>query len=103
VTHQRCGDTSRGWRPCQARRCPPRQLLPPLKPSGRFKWAYPAGDTGIYLSLADAVVQTGDTGTAEIQVHCDGPNLGSAGGPTLQPLGAIARMHHQGLLVEGFC
>ena len=82
---------------------PPRKLLPPLKPSGRFKWAYPAGDTGIYLSLADAVVQTGDTGTAEIQVHCDGPNLGSAGGPTLQPLGAIARLHYQGLLVEGFC
>jgi len=74
---------------------PPRQLLPPLKPSGRFKWAYPVGDTG-YLSLADAVVQTGDMGTAEIQLYCDGPNLGSAGGPTLQPLGAIARLHYQG-------
>ena len=80
----------------------PRQLLPPFNASGRFKWAYPVGDTGIYLSLADAGAQTGDKRTAEVQVHCDGPNLGSAGGPTLQPLGAIALLHYQGLLAEGF-
>ena len=80
----------------------PGQLLPPLKPSGRFKGAYPVANTGIYLSLNDAVAQTGDKRTAEIQVHCDGPNLGSAGGPTLQPLGAIALLHYQGLLAEGF-
>ena len=76
--------------------------LKPQRPRICHKWAYPVGDVGIYLSLADAVIQTGDTGTAEIQVHCDGPNLGSAGGPTLQPLGAIARLHYQGLLIEGF-
>ena len=35
-------------------------------------------------------------------MYCDGPNLGSAGGPTLQPLGAIARLHYRGLLAEGF-
>jgi hypothetical protein len=80
----------------------PRQLLPPLKPSGRFNWAYPVADTGIYLSLNDAVDQTGDKRTAEIRVHCDGPNLGSAGGPTLQPLGAIALLHYQGRVAEGF-
>ena len=80
----------------------PGQLLPPLKPSGRFKWAYPVANTGIYLSLNDALAQTGDKRTAEIQAHCDGPNLGSAGGPTLQPLGAIALLHYQGLLAEGF-
>lgn len=80
----------------------PRGLLPPFKASGRFKWAYPVGDTGIYLSLTDAEAQAGDTRTAAVQVYCDGPNLGSAGGPTLQPLGAIALLHYQGLLAEGF-
>jgi hypothetical protein len=80
----------------------PRGLLPPFKASGRFKWACPVGDTGIYLSLTDAEVQPGDKRTAEVQVYCDGPNLGSAGGPTLQRLGAIARLHYQGLLAEGF-
>lgn len=80
----------------------PADLSPPFKPSDRFKWAYPIGDTGIYLALADAAVQTGDERAAEVQVHCDGPNLGSAGGPTLQPLGAIALLRYQGLLAEGF-
>ena len=84
------------------RQVAPRQLLPPLNASGRFKWAYPVGDTGIYLSLADAGAQAGDKRTAEVQVHCDGPNLGSGGGPTLQPLGAIALLHYQGLLAERF-
>ena len=80
----------------------PRQLLPPFKPSGCFKWAYPVGDTGSYLSLTEAVAQTGDHRTAEVQVYCDGPSLGSAGGPALQPLGAIALLHYHGLLAEGF-
>ena len=78
------------------------QLLPPFDASSRFRWAYPVGNTGIYLSLAEAAAQPGDHRAAEVQMYCDGPNLGSAGGPTLQPLGAIARLHYQGLLVEGF-
>ena len=80
----------------------PRQLLPPFKPSGCFKWAYPVANTGIYLSLTDSAAQPEEKRTAEVRVHCDGPNLGSAGGPTLQPLGSIARLHYQGLLAEGF-
>jgi hypothetical protein len=80
----------------------PRQLLPPLKPSERFNWAYPVAIAGIYLSLTDSAAQSEEKRTAEVRVHCDGPNLGSAGGPTLQPLGAIALLHYQGLLAEGF-
>jgi hypothetical protein len=38
---------------------------------------------------------------AEVQIHCKGPNLGSAGGPTLQRLGAIARLRYEGLLAGG--
>ena len=78
----------------------PRELLPPFATHGRFTWAYPVAETGIYLSLSDAEAPASDVRVAEVQVHCDGPNLGSAGGPTLQPLGAIARLHYQGLLAS---
>lgn len=74
-----------------------RELLPPLAAHGRFAWAYPAAETGIYLSLSDSEVRADDARVAEVQVHFDGPNLGSAGGPTLQPLGTIARLRYQGL------
>jgi hypothetical protein len=80
----------------------PHQLLPPLKAHGYFKWAYPVADTGIYLSLTDSSPPTEDMGTAEVQMHCDGLNLGSAGGPTLQRLGAIALLRYKGLLNKAF-
>ncbi len=78
----------------------PQELVPPLVAHGHFKWAYPVEETGIYLSLSDAEAPADDARVAEVQVHCDGPNLGSAGGPTLQPLGAIARLHYRGLLAS---
>jgi len=80
----------------------PRRLLPPLAAHGRFKWAYPVADTGICLSLREAENVGGQRRAAEVQVHCTGPNLGSAGGPTLQSLGAVARLEYEGLLEEGF-
>jgi hypothetical protein len=80
----------------------PQGLLPPLAPHGYFKWAYPIAKTGVYLSLSESEQAVSDARAAEVQLHCDGPNLGSAGGPTLQPLGAIARLRYQGLLAAGF-
>ena len=77
-----------------------RELLPPFAAHGRFTWAYPVPEAGIYLSLSDIEAPANDARVAEIQVHCDGPNLGSAGGPTLQELGAIARMRYEGLLAS---
>ena len=76
----------------------PRELLPPLAAHGIFKRAYPVGDTGIYLALSDAEASTGAGRVAEVEVLCDGPNMGSAGGPTLQSLGAVARLRYEGLL-----
>lgn len=80
----------------------PGKLLPPLKAHGIFKWAYPVSDTGIYLSLNDSAPPIEEKGIAEVQVHCEGPNLGSAGGPSLQQLGTIALIHYQGLLTQTF-
>jgi hypothetical protein len=76
----------------------PHKLLPPFKPHGVFKWAHPVPSTEIFLSLGDDERPTEDQGTAAVQLHSPGPSLGSAGGPTLQPLGAIALLAYRGLL-----
>ena len=78
----------------------PEDLLPPLKPHGVFQWAYPVPKTEILLSLNDEEGPTRDEGTAAVKIHCPGPNLGSAGGPTLQPLGAIALLTYRGVLLS---
>jgi hypothetical protein len=80
----------------------PRRLLPTFKPSGYFRWACPVGKTGIFLSFDEAEKSTRKKRMAEVQVHCQGPNLGSAGGATLQPLGAIAVLAYEGLLLGEF-
>ena len=77
----------------------PNQLLPPFKAHGHFRWAYPVVDTGLYLSLGEADAAAAGERVAEVQVHCNGPNLGAAGGPTLQSLGAVAQIRYRGLLL----
>lgn len=77
----------------------PKRLLPTLPAHGMFKWAYPIPGTKLYLSLGEDD-ETPDE-TAEVLIHCKGPNMGSAGGPTMQILGPIARLGFQGLLADG--
>jgi len=84
----------------RGREVAPVELLPPFPADGIFKRAYPVADTGIYLCLSDAEPADVDARVAEIEVLCDGPNMGSAGGPTLQSLGAVARLQYEGLLVS---
>jgi hypothetical protein len=78
----------------------PAQLKPPFEPSGRFKWAHPIPGTKLFLSLSEGETAAEEERVAEIEVHCHGPNMGSAGGPTLLALGSIARLRYQGLLFE---
>jgi len=82
----------------QGREVEPRELLPRFPVHGIFKRAYPVADSGIYLVLSDAESQADTVRMAEVEVLCDGPNMGSAGGPTLQSLGAVARIRYEGLL-----
>ena len=84
----------------RGREVEPRELLPRLAAHGIFKRAYPVADTGIYLSLSDTEPSSEAGRLAEVEVLCDGPNMGSAGGPTLQSLGAVARLRYEGLLVS---
>jgi hypothetical protein len=76
----------------------PRVLLPSFPADGYFKWAYPVPSTEIYLSLSEAEASVRLERVAEVEAHCRGPNMGSAGGPTLQPLGAVARLKYEGVL-----
>jgi hypothetical protein len=78
----------------------PRQLTPPGRVDAVFRWAHPVPGTDLYLSLGEAEEAPSEESVAEVQIHCEGPNLGSAGGPTLQQLGPIARIGYQGLLAR---
>jgi hypothetical protein len=80
------------------KRVSPRELLPSLKRDAYFRWAYPIPNTALYLGLDDPVPPSRDKGTTEVQFYSEGPNFGSGGGPTLQLLGAIARLEYQGVL-----
>jgi hypothetical protein len=84
----------------RGREVAPQELLPPFPPDGIFKRAYPVTDTGLYLSLSESETSTEAERVADVEVFCDVPNMGSAGGPTLQSLGAVARLRYEGLLVS---
>jgi hypothetical protein len=77
----------------------PKEMLPSFPADGLFKGAHPVADTPIFLSLTEGEPSDDGTRIAEVQTLCRGPNLGSAGGPTLMHLGAIARLKYRGLLL----
>lgn len=73
----------------------PQELVPRLAPDGYFKKAYPLPETTLYLTLFEAEPQAAFR-IAQVMCCCRGPNLGSAGGPTLQHLTALASIHYEG-------
>lgn len=76
----------------------PNRLNPPFTPDRYFRWAYPIPGTDLFVSLRDRET-TALERTCEVEIHGRGPNLGSAGGPTLQPFGSVARITYKGRLV----
>lgn len=83
----------------QGKIIPPRELLPKLEVDKYFKSAYPLPGTKLYLTLSDATAPQAER-MCRVIYCCKGPNLGSAGGPTLQHLAALARIHYEGRYVE---
>jgi hypothetical protein len=75
----------------------PRELLPKLEPDKTFKHAYPLPGTKLYLVLSEAAPQQEER-IAQVAAYSMGPNLGSAGGPTLQHLAALASIYYEGRL-----
>lgn len=76
----------------------PAALLPSFPAHTRFQESYPIPETRLLLAIEEAEDSSSPRRTAEIQVLCAGPNLGSAGGPTLQFLGPISRITYEGLV-----
>jgi len=76
----------------------PRVLLPPGAAHGTFRFAHPLRETGLYLAVEESEEGSPTCRPADIEVLSGGPNLGSAGGRALQPLGAVARIGYEGLL-----
>ena len=77
---------------------PPNRLLPQLAPDTYFKYAYPLPGTQLYVGLPEGEPEAGDR-FCRIVFYGKGPNLGSAGGPTLQELGAAATIKYVGRLL----
>jgi len=73
----------------------PHELLPRLEPDAYFRSAYPVPGTRLYLTFSEATPRRADQ-ISQVTCCSQGPNLGSAGGPTLQHLAAFASIHYQG-------
>ena len=76
----------------------PRELIPSFPSDRLFKGAHPVPDTPVNISLSEGDRTVEGTRTVEVQTLCQGPSSGSADGPTLMHLGAIARLSYQGLI-----
>jgi len=74
------------------------ELAPQLEPDKYFKWAYPLPGGGLFVSLSEAESDSEER-ICQVMFHGKGPNLGSAGGPTLQRLGPVAAIHYEGRLL----
>lgn len=83
---------------CQGQEVDPNKLTPQLEPDKYFKGTYPIPGTQLYISLREAELQAGCR-TCRVVLLGKGPNLGSAGGPTLQEFGAVAVMYYHGRLL----
>jgi hypothetical protein len=94
----------------------PKNLLPPWKPNGYFRYAYLLQDEDSppeydeetytykperYLAFQDDLpFQERDAGICHVAVMEPGPNFGSAGGPTLKILGVIATFYYTPILTS---
>jgi hypothetical protein len=76
----------------------PGRLRPSWSAYRVFRRAHRIGDTGLCLSLHEAEPAQNGERLCQLLVCCDGPNMGSAGGTTLQELGPIAKIHYRGIL-----
>lgn len=77
----------------------PDELVPKLVSDKYFKGAYPLPGTKLYLTLSEAKPKR-ESRISQVICCCKGPNLGSAGGPTLLHLAALASVHYEGRYPE---
>ena len=75
------------------------KVLPNFKKDNVFKEFYRIpGIEDLYLSLEERETKSGKGRLTELSVYGKGPNIGSAGGPTLKKISQIGKINYEGLL-----
>ncbi len=74
---------------------PSLQVLPNFKNDNYFKFAFEIPETGYLLGFQEEKLDSEER-SATIDIYGDGPNFGSAGGPTLESLAQVARITYKG-------
>ncbi len=71
------------------------EILPPFE-EGMFPWAFAIPDSSYFLSINN---EEGKEDVARVRLWGHGPNMGSAGGPTLQAYVDLAKIEFKGKLL----
>ncbi|MBS3086897.1 hypothetical protein J4422_04310 [Candidatus Pacearchaeota archaeon] len=72
------------------------QLLPNFEREGYFRYAFNIPDTAYQLMFYEQEKTPVGLRIAELKLMGEGPNLGSAGGPTIQALAKIGHLEYEG-------
>lgn len=78
----------------------PQRLRPGWKAHDDSRTSHPIPETKLFLALLESDASSENQGIVEVQVLCDGFNMGSAGGAMLWVLGPVARIRYRGLLAS---
>ncbi|MFC1697725.1 hypothetical protein ACFL1H_05305 [Nanoarchaeota archaeon] len=77
---------------------PTKEFLPPFDKDGYFNFAYQIPDTAYPIMFSDIDNPPEDYKISVIKIMGEGPNFGSAGGPTLSSLANLAKVEYEGRL-----
>ena len=78
------------------REVPKADLLPQFPGDGCFRYAFGIPDTAYQLMFDEQGKTLAGLRIAELQLMGEGPNLGSAGGPTIQSLAKVGHLEYEG-------
>lgn len=78
---------------------PAAHFLPQFNRDSYFDFAYSIPETGYQIMFSEKE-KRGEIRNTELIIMGEGPNLGSAGGPTLEDLSIIAEIEYEGRLLK---
>ncbi len=78
------------------REVPKAELLRQFPRDGYFRFAFNIPDTVYKLMFDEKGKTPAGLRVAELQLMGEGPNLGSAGGPTIQGLAKVGHLEYEG-------
>tara|TARA_Y100000310_G_C20421989_1_gene687112 strand:- start:113 stop:721 length:609 start_codon:yes stop_codon:yes gene_type:complete len=75
---------------------PRAELLPQFPKDGYFSYSFGIPDTAYQLMFSEEGKNPAGLRIAELHIMGEGPNLGSAGGPTIQSLAQVGKLGYEG-------